>query len=317
MMKMWRRLGMLLAFAGCFGLTAGAAEIAVPGEVLAPGQGIAESTQHLWPGYGLFTYSYEDLYGGPQTVSILKVDLNDPALELGIGVCPDDNRQTVSALGKRYHALAAVNAGYFNFSPSSAVGLLKVNGEMLCDALGGVDSSGYLYFTGSRVGVATPEEVNTGLGDNMRWSFPLLVKDGEIYDRIGDYDHTLQRHNRTAVGVTADNQLFLVVFDGRTPGRAIGVTCPQLADFMKRLGCVDAINMDGGGSTTMWVESLGVVNHPTDNRKFDHAGERRVYDILYVRLKSAAELPLEPSAEEAPDSLDQTDPDNEAFTAAA
>ena len=141
--------------------------------------------------------------------------------------------------------------------------------------------------------------------------FGIILEDGEVY---GDDSY----HPRTIFGLSGDkSKLYLMTVDGRQKGYSEGINTGEGALLMKFFGAEDAINMDGGGSTTMWVESLGVVNHPTDNRKFDHAGERRVYDILYVRLKSAAELPLEPSAEEAPDSLDQTDPDNEAFTAAA
>ncbi len=59
------------------------------------------------------------------------------------------------------------------------------------------------------------------------------------------------RHPRTAAGVTADGRtLILAVVDGRQPGHSIGVTLPELADIMIGLGAVDAINLDGGGSST-------------------------------------------------------------------
>jgi exopolysaccharide biosynthesis protein len=59
------------------------------------------------------------------------------------------------------------------------------------------------------------------------------------------------RHPRTAAGVTADGRtLILVVIDGRQPGHSIGVTLPELAELMIGLGAVDAVNLDGGGSST-------------------------------------------------------------------
>lgn len=60
------------------------------------------------------------------------------------------------------------------------------------------------------------------------------------------------RHPRTAAGVTADGQtLLLLVIDGRQPGWSVGVTLPELAGLMKELGARDALNFDGGGSTSL------------------------------------------------------------------
>ena len=57
---------------------------------------------------------------------------------------------------------------------------------------------------------------------------------------------------------------------------------------MRWLGADYAINLDGGGSTTLYVEGAsdnGVVNHPTDNRKFDNKGERKVANAILVHTK--------------------------------
>jgi exopolysaccharide biosynthesis protein len=59
-----------------------------------------------------------------------------------------------------------------------------------------------------------------------------------------------------------------------------------LTDLLKKLRCRNAINLDGGGSTTLWINGRpdnGVVNCPSDNRKFDHLGERAVGNVLLVR----------------------------------
>ncbi len=91
---------------------------------------------------------------------------------------------------------------------------------------------------------------------------PYLVKDGEVY-----VDMTAQklgaiggRNPRSAIGYTADNNLILVAVDGRE-GSSIGMTLMELANFMKSIGCINAINLDGGGSTVMYVNGT-VVNHP-------------------------------------------------------
>jgi exopolysaccharide biosynthesis protein len=55
---------------------------------------------------------------------------------------------------------------------------------------------------------------------------------------------------------------------------------------MRWLKAIDAINLDGGGSTTLWVNNeIGVVNFPTDNKKWDHEGQRKVANVLLLKKK--------------------------------
>ena len=91
---------------------------------------------------------------------------------------------------------------------------------------------------------------------------PYLVKNGEIF-----VDMTAQklgsvggRNPRTAIGYTKDNTLIMLTADGRE-GASIGLTLMELANLMKDLGCVNAMNLDGGGSTVMYVNGQ-VVNKP-------------------------------------------------------
>ena len=89
---------------------------------------------------------------------------------------------------------------------------------------------------------------------------PYLVRNGEVY-----IDMTAQklgsiggRNPRTAIGYTKDNDLILITADGRE-GSSIGLTLTELANLLKSLGCTNAINLDGGGSTVMYVKGK-VVN---------------------------------------------------------
>ena len=87
----------------------------------------------------------------------------------------------------------------------------------------------------------------------------------------------MTQHPRTAVGFNQDStKLLLVTVDGRQPGHSIGMSLSELANFMLRLGCFQAINLDGGGSTTMLVGTR-VVNRPSDA-----SGERAVANALLV-----------------------------------
>ena len=93
---------------------------------------------------------------------------------------------------------------------------------------------------------------------------PVLLAGGvpqsQDLDGAGDF---FDRQPRTAVGVTADGQLLLVVVDGRQPGYSVGMTLRELTDLMISLGARDAVNLDGGGSTTMWLNGQRV-NRPSD-----------------------------------------------------
>lgn len=76
----------------------------------------------------------------------------------------------------------------------------------------------------------------------------------------------------------------MLVADGRN-ANAEGMSLFELTKIMRWLGCVSAINFDGGGSSTLWTAKEGVVNYPTDNRNWDHEGERKVANILYFKRR--------------------------------
>jgi hypothetical protein len=84
------------------------------------------------------------------------------------------------------------------------------------------------------------------------------------------------RQPRTLAGVRPDGTLLLVTVDGRRPGWSVGMTLPEAARLMRSLGASDALNLDGGGSTTMTIRGQ-VVNRPSDR-----GGERPVADGLFV-----------------------------------
>jgi len=95
--------------------------------------------------------------------------------------------------------------------------------------------------------------------------YPLLLD--ERKDVVGECATSLcGRNPRTAVGVTATGKVLLVVVDGRQARWSVGATLHELAGIMRRLGAVDALNLDGGGSSTMVVRGK-VVNRPSDGNE--------------------------------------------------
>lgn len=84
------------------------------------------------------------------------------------------------------------------------------------------------------------------------------------------------RHPRTLIGVDREGDVWLVVIDGRQPEHSVGMSLPELTALARRLGLVDALNLDGGGSSTMVVKGK-IVNRPSDP-----TGPRPVSDAIVV-----------------------------------
>lgn len=90
-------------------------------------------------------------------------------------------------------------------------------------------------------------DVSFAIGGNT-----VLLKDGEIQDTSDN-----NRQPRTVIGIKTDGSVALATFDGRSRGTAEGVTYRQAAEMMRDLGCVDVMNLDGGGSTTFVLRPAG------------------------------------------------------------
>ncbi|MEN9677742.1 MAG: hypothetical protein RIS76_3638 [Verrucomicrobiota bacterium] len=100
---------------------------------------------------------------------------------------------------------------------------------------------------------------------------PTLVRKGKAMEWSG----FLLRHPRTALGWNQDH-VFLVQVDGRQSDLSVGMTFPELADYLVNLGCQNAVNLDGGGSATLWA--LGqVVNSPSEGQQRPGANSLVVY----------------------------------------
>jgi hypothetical protein len=108
----------------------------------------------------------------------------------------------------------------------------------------------------------------------------LLVHQGKpVADRSAEQlraGFDTERHPRTMIGTTRGSAVWLVTVDGRNPSLSLGMTFAELTSLALKLNLVDALNLDGGGSTTM-VAKGRIVNHPSDA-----TGPRKVSDALIV-----------------------------------
>lgn len=131
-------------------------------------------------------------------------------------------------------------------------------------------------------------QVRFGAGDSVVSAAPTLVENGRVHidataegtidpsDLSFNYAWADNRQPRTMAGIDGKGRLLLVTVDGRLAGGSEGFTLAEGAAFMKSLGAVQALNLDGGGSTAMAVDGA-LVNHTSDA-----TGERAVGDTVQV-----------------------------------
>lgn len=112
-----------------------------------------------------------------------------------------------------------------------------------------------------------------------------VLRIGGVDEKLEQSSFYLTRHPRTAVAIKDDGTIMLFTVDGRAK-ESQGMTLEELQKTLRWLGAKDIINLDGGGSTTMFIDGFsdnGIVNNPSDNKIFDNKGERKVANIIMVR----------------------------------
>jgi exopolysaccharide biosynthesis protein len=227
----------------------------------------------------------------PQNINILVVNLKKRNITLVHN--PEKNVRT-SIQAQSTGALAAVNAGFFNVKNGGSVSYLKTAGRIV-----DTDTAKKWIRNSNLNGailIRSSEEMYIGRIMPNSWfdshseyedilvTGPLLVEKGTL-SNMPKTSLVSNTHPRTAIGTRNCRKIIIVTIDGRT-SEAAGMTLEELAEMMMLLKCKDAINLDGGGSTTMWINNKpfnGVVNMPSDNKKFDHEGERSVANILVIK----------------------------------
>ncbi|NIM52529.1 MAG: hypothetical protein GTN62_14370 [Gemmatimonadales bacterium] len=213
-----------------------------------------------------------------------------------------DNRETVSSFASEAGACLAANGGYFTMgrTPADHVGLLVSNGAIVAPATGMVVRDSVPYHTArAAIGFTADGEIDiawvssrhdslyawprppphqpgrpaspTDAGAEL-WEVreavgagPALVVDGAIRvttDAEVFFGSSIPLvHPRTAAGRTSDGALLIMVVDGRQPDSR-GVSLEELATMMLEVGAVEALNLDGGGSSTLVVDGI-LMNRPT------------------------------------------------------
>ena len=219
-------------------------------------------------------YAQIDMFGSRQSISVATY----PGRRFTTSIVHLDRRaESTSDLGKAAGAEIAVNGSYFNVKTFEPVTFVLLDRKI--------------------VGRTTPEEAfrTNGViafkdrkGRRMEIfpalaAGPVLIDGGKVVEYTSGSSFYTRRHPRTLIGKRADGTVVMAVIDGRFKGQGDGATIAETAYIARQLGLTEALNLDGGGSSTLWTAQEGVLNHPYDNRRFDHEGERGVPNCIVVR----------------------------------
>jgi hypothetical protein len=219
-------------------------------------------------------------------VHALIVDLSSGDISL-VATRPRDRSMPVREFAHRYGVDIAVNANYFD-TRSKSCGLAAGDGVVWADSYDdgcdmsigfGRQNEAMAFDSGDLIRGPVPEAWMTDVITGKPW----VVRHGVAQGGWLEPRHIEGHHPRTAVGLSQDRRtLFIVVADGRRAGIP-GVTGHYLARLMLELGAWDALNLDGGGSSEMFIRAEnGVVNQPSDNRP------RPVGNHLGIRVRRSA-----------------------------
>ncbi|MES3016811.1 MAG: phosphodiester glycosidase family protein [Bacteroidota bacterium] len=295
----------ILNVAICFAQTDSLAVVEAKWDVRKVAPGIKH--KHYW--------FEKSLFGASQNINILEVKLSRRNV-LEFAYEPKILKPT-SLFGTEAQALAAINGNFFNMKEGGSVDYVRTMGKVRHEnrlEAGGkraLHQKAALAISGRKVQISgwdgTPDWEKNIKADHVMLSGPLLIEDGKII-KLDSTETYLTRHPRTAVAIKG-KQVFLITLDGRNE-KAAGMSLFELGRFLKWLHADDGLNLDGGGSTTMWINGEpdnGIINYPSDNKKMESStafkpgmdidnlpadlkkwnkdGERPVANVILVKRK--------------------------------
>lgn len=303
------------------------------GSIFAQPSGPGWTSTVVADGIRYYTYTgVEEISGAPQRIFVIDWDTTNPSYALRYTWSP--NRSVTSDAFRLNNAVVAMNAAYepestvikeqgfyYSCMPNDSVMTTPVP-NWKSEAAVYVDNGGRnikIAFDGKGKTIQEQREFYAASDwDNIYTSSPMLIDDynpvGAFFvdstltaEQINSYNyedpirHQGVRHPRCAVALTADSHFIMITVDGRKAGLSEGMSAREFTRFIQRhFNPQYALNMDGGGSSTMCVRGQGdpvthVVNYPSGNKKGTHSGERRLYThFLIVEVPDVVKAPRPP-----------------------
>lgn len=225
------------------------------------------------------------LFKSNQNINILSIKKNKPVFKIGF---EKKELKITSQFAREANAIAAINGTFFDIKNGGSVDYIRSNNEVINESV--IPKSGLTRHQKAAI-VILDGKLSLAKGDSAGWekkingedvmsTGPLLIYNSKVA-KLDSSEFTFTRHPRTAIVITK-NRILLITIDGRNKNAA-GMNLVELTKIARWLRAEEAINLDGGGSTTMWISNKGVVNYPSDNKKWDHEGERKVANVILVK----------------------------------
>ena len=273
-----------------------------------PKNGDSGWTVRQLDGDKLVWYSFHgEKFGAKQFVNVLALDLNCKDYELDFVAL--EKADSLSSVAISHDAVVGINGSYeWDASFVKADGKVYSEITLPSDHIRYWKHEGAVAFDGKKVKIGYGNKASY-LKNKMPDIFsssPMLIDNykpvgaafvGDISEldldklHYEDYRrHQGVRHPRTAIALSRSNKLLLITIDGRSENGA-GMSAKEVTEFLcEYFNPRYALNLDGGGSTTMYIKGSGesltdVINYPTDNKRYDHYGQRRVPTHILVKRK--------------------------------
>lgn len=233
-------------------------------------------------------YASIPMFNSVQSICVIKY----PARKFRTEILAREGKKAdiPSRIGKEVGAAFVLNAGYFDMKNLTSAVYFRVGDEVYGQTHPNEASrvDGVIAFKdkkGRKVLIAKSDttqydEVAGKCHTVLATGPTLIIKDEIIASPLIQNSFYSGRHPRTAFGTDINGNIYMVVIDGRFPGQADGATIWETARICKLLGMTDASNLDGGGSSAIWNSKDGVISHPSDNKKFNHKGERKIPNMI-------------------------------------
>jgi exopolysaccharide biosynthesis protein len=255
------------------------------------------------------------LFGSNQNISVLEIKLNKRN-RIDVEADPKILKPT-SAFGTEHEALAAVNGTFFDMKNGGSEDYIRIDGKTVNGTrlnknnLRIFHQKAAIIINRKRVSIqkwdGSADWENQLTGEDIIVTGPLLLEN-HLRVPLDTASFYVMRHPRSAVALKG-NKVLLITADGRNQ-KAAGMSLSELASVLAWLKADTGVNLDGGGSTTLWINHFpdgGVINYPSDNKKmeksalykpgtdldnlaadtqkWDHAGERPVANVIVVNKK--------------------------------
>lgn len=241
-----------------------------------------DSTYTLTEGVQVNELSYLAKKGNSMKTFVYTIDLNNPKVSVVASMPYNKPKfamqpmtgQATALLNPNFEVVGGVNGDFYDMTTGVPRGIFVFNGMILRASFTN-RNEGYLAV--NKENKVSLEEIENF--DQQAQQLQQAVSGGVWLVKNGQtlVQTDKEIHPRTAVGITAENQLLLMVVDGRNYTWSNGMNYEDLGDFMRSIGSVSALNLDGGGSSTFFINPdftlnrFQIRNLPSDNGGIERA----------------------------------------------